>query len=215
MVVTLTQVKICGITNVDDALAAIEYGADMLGFIGVPESPRFVTPAQFLEIAAALPPSYPTVIVVNLPEDGVKYPAKLIQHYNESVDDNPQPGPVDQRRIRAFRIKNESSLEQLRTYTGPVHAVLLDTYSPTVLGGSGHTFPWDLAVKAKTLTQFPTVLAGGLTPKNVADAVAGVRPFAVDVSTGVEASPGIKDLAKVKAFINAVRAQDRLLLDIS
>ena len=210
MVVTLTQVKICGITNVDDALAAIEYGADMLGFIGVPESPRFVTPAEFLEIAAVLPSSFSTVIVVNRPEDGFIYPAKLIQHYNESIDNIPQSSRTDQGRIRAFRIKDENSLEQLHAYARPVHAVLLDAYSPTVLGGSGHTFPWDLAIRARPLTRYPIMLAGGLTPENVAAAVKGVQPFAVDVSSGVEASPGVKDHAKLKAFIDAVRTQDLL-----
>jgi phosphoribosylanthranilate isomerase len=205
---TLTKVKICGITNRRDAVAAIEYGADMLGIIGVPESPRYVTPAQFLEISAALPPSFPIVIVVNRPEDGLQYPAKFTQHYNESIDDNPQTATADRPRIRAFRIKDESSLEQVRTYIGTAYAVLLDAYSPTVLGGSGHTFPWELAVKAKDLTSLPILLAGGLTADNVAAAVAGVRPFAVDVASGVEASPGVKDLAKVKAFIDAVRAQD-------
>ena len=204
MVVGLTQVKICGITNVEDALAAVEYGADMLGFIGVPESPRFVTPAQFLEIAAVLPPSFPTVIVVNRPENGANYPAKLVQHYDEPIDDIPESRP----RIRAFRVKDENSLEELRAYSAPVHALLLDAYSPTVLGGSGHTFPWDLAIRARSLTQIPIMLAGGLTPDNVAAAVAGVHPIAVDVSSGVEASPGVKDHAKLKAFIDAVRAQD-------
>jgi phosphoribosylanthranilate isomerase len=206
--VNLTLVKICGITNSQDALAALESGADMLGFIGVPESPRYVTPAQFMTIAELLPTSFPTVVVVNRPEDGFAYPAKFIQHYNEPVDKAPTSGPTSQDRIRAFRIKDESTLEQLRTYFPSVHAVLLDAYSPTVLGGSGHTFPWDLAIKARGLTKSPIMLAGGLTPENVASAVAGVRPFAVDVSTGVEASPGVKDHAKVKAFIDAVRAQD-------
>ena len=209
MAVNLTKIKICGITNERDALAAVEYGADMLGFIGVPESPRFVTPAQFVKIAQVLPPFFPTVIVVNRPEAGFKYPSLLIQHYSEPDRSAPSSGPTGQDRIRAFRIKDERSLDDLRAYAPPVHAVLLDAYSSSVLGGSGHSFPWKLALQAKSITDRPIILAGGLTPYNVADAVAGVRPFAVDVASGVEASPGVKDHDKVRAFINAVREFDR------
>jgi len=206
-VANLTKIKICGITNLEDALAAVEYGADALGFIEVPESPRFITPARFQEITQALPPFVRTVIVVNRPGDAFRYSADLIQHYKDSTDSS-RSGRGAQWRIRAFRIKDEGSLEELKRYTDPVRAVLLDAHSSTVLGGSGHTFPWDLALRAQDLTVRPIILAGGLTPENVTDAIAGVRPYAVDVSSGVEASPGVKDHGKLKAFIKAVRAWD-------
>jgi phosphoribosylanthranilate isomerase len=148
-----------------------------------------------------------TVIVVNRPEDALDYPADLIQHYNDSADDTPS-GRGAQGRIRSFRIKDETSLEELRSYVDAARGVHLDAYSSKVLGGSGHTFPWDLAVQAKGLTEHPIILAGGLTPENIVEALAGVRPYAVDLSSGVEASPGIKDHGKLKAFINAVRAWD-------
>lgn len=200
----MTRVKICGITSLEDALAAAEAGADALGFIAVRESPRFVTPEAFDTIRQGLPPFVRTVIVVNRPEDAVDYPADLIQHYRDSLDRS-RFGRGAQWRIRAFRIEGESSLEELRGYADPVGAVLLDAYSAGILGGSGHTFPWELAVRATALSDRPIILAGGLTPENVGDAIDRVRPYAVDVASGVELAPGVKDHSKVKSFIKAVR----------
>src|SRR5205085_10023244 len=117
------------------------------------------------------------------------------------------------RYIRAFRVKDESILQDIENYAyaDAVGAYLLDTYKVDALGGSGKTFQWELAVEVKRLTKKPIILAGGLTPENVGDAIARVRPYAVDVSSGVEAEPGRKDHAKLKAFFEAVRRADARL----
>ena len=99
-------------------------------------------------------------------------------------------------------------LKEIAAYSELVGAILLDTYHKAMLGGSGETFDWSLAAQAKTLTDKPLILAGGLTPENVQDALEAVRPFGVDVSSGVETSPGVKDHAKIKAFVRAVREWD-------
>ena len=204
---TVTRIKICGITNERDARLAVELGADALGFIGVPASPRFVTPAAYQEISDALPPFVTRVVVVHQPEDAEGYAADSIQHYAEAADPaHSRRGPSE--RIRAFRIRDESSLDELALYPDPVTAVLLDAYHPDVLGGSGETFNWTLAVRAKQLTARPVLLAGGLTPDNVQAALHTVRPYGVDVSSGVEARPGVKDPAKLRAFLRAVREWD-------
>jgi phosphoribosylanthranilate isomerase len=198
----MTRIKICGITNKEDYAAAIAYGADALGFIGVAESPRYVTPAQFDEITAAPGPFVPRVIVVNKPEDANKYAADYVQYYEE--------GEIAQYRttIRSFRMRATESLDELRRFTQPVGALLLDSYHGHALGGVGETFNWELAVEAKKLTTVPIILAGGLTADNVQGALAVVRPYAVDVSTGVELRRGVKDHIRLRAFIRAVRKWD-------
>ena len=205
--VNVTRIKICGITNERDALLACELGADALGFIGVRDSPRFVTPDAYHELAAALPLFVPRVVVVPRPEDAEGYLADYVQHYADTTD-KAQFRRGSQWRIRAFRMHGDASLDELAAYADPVGAVLLDAYHPNTLGGSGATFPWDLAVRAKTLTARPVLLAGGLTPDNVQAALEAVRPYGVDVSSGVESRPGVKDPAKLRAFIRAVREWD-------
>ena len=203
----MTRIKICGISNQEDALRATEGGADALGFIGVPGSPRFVTPEVYGEISEALPPFVKRVIVVLKPEDAEDYPADYVQHYADTTDKGRfrRGSPW---RIRAFRMRDAASLQELADYADPVGAVLLDAYHPNMLGGAGETFNWDLAVRAKALTDRPVLLAGGLTPDNVQAALEIVRPYGVDVASGVEARPGVKDAAKLRAFIRAVREWD-------
>lgn len=201
----MTRIKICGITNTDDLEAAVAYGADALGFIGVKGSPRYVSEQDFFEIAEDAPLFVPRVVVVNAPEDAEEYCAEYLQFYTDTEDN---ALGVAASRIRAFRVHDAASLQELADYTYPVGAILLDTYHQDKLGGSGETFNWELAQEAKRLTDRPLFLAGGLTPENVQDALECVRPYGVDVSSGVEASPGIKDHAKVKAFIRAVREWD-------
>lgn len=203
----VTRIKICGITNRDDAEAAAAYGADALGFICVPASPRYVDERRFEEIAIPAPLFVKRVAVVQRPEDAFAYPADYIQYYDETTDRSRETRSHAWR-IKCVRMKDEASLEEIRNFAAPVAAFLLDTYHKDKLGGSGETFNWDLAVEAKRIAGRPIILAGGLTPDNVADALEAVRPDGVDVASGVEASPGVKDLAKVKAFINAVRAWD-------
>jgi phosphoribosylanthranilate isomerase len=201
----MTRIKICGITNKDDIRAAVAYGADALGFIGVKGSPRYVSEQDFFEIADYAPLFVPRVVVVNKPEDAEEYCAEYIQFYTDT-EDNALGFAAS--RIRAFRVRDAASLQELADYTYPVGAVLLDTFHKDKLGGAGETFDWELAREAKRLTDRPLILAGGLTPENVQDALESVHPYGVDVSSGVESSPGVKDHAKVKAFIRAVREWD-------
>ncbi len=204
---TVTRIKICGISNSLDAVAAAEAGADALGFIAVPGTPRFVPPEVYHEISAVLPLFVKRVVVAHRPEDAEEYLAEYVEHYADTTDKGRfRRGAAW--RIRAFRMRDESNLAEIAAYPDAVGAVLLDAYHKDRLGGSGEMFDWSLAVRAKALTARPVMLAGGLTPENVTAALDAVRPYAVDVSSGVESSPGVKDHAKVRAFIRAVRAWD-------
>jgi len=199
----VTRIKICGITNREDALAAVHFGADALGFIAVPESPRFVTPETVREVQQGLPPFVSRVVVAREITDAVGYSADCVQFYAGS-ENHPLL-----RRIRVFRIKDEASLTELREYRYTPAAFLLDTYHEQALGGVGAVFDWSLAVEAKKIAgDIPIILAGGLTPENVAEAVRRVRPYAVDVSSGVEAESGRKDHDKLRRFIRTVREAD-------
>jgi phosphoribosylanthranilate isomerase len=206
-----TRVKICGITNLADAETAAAAGADMLGFVFYEKSPRSITIPAAAEIARNLAPHVLRVgLFVNAPEDFVfnalhKCGLNLLQfHGDEPPDYCTQFGAMT---IKAFRIKDETSLLELPKFS--TDAYLLDAFVPRALGGTGHRFNWDLAVAAQKFGK-PIFLAGGLTPENVAEAVVRVRPFAVDVSSGVEQAPGKKDPAKVRAFIaNARQASNR------
>lgn len=200
------RVKICGITNREDALIAADAGADMLGFIFYEKSPRYVTAQRVAEIARGLPQHILKVgVFVDPSPEAVTEAAQggglnLLQfHGNETPDFCTQFGLLS---IKAFRVKDVTSLDAMADYA--TDAWLLDTYNPDQPGGTGETFNWELAALARARGR-PVFLAGGLTPENVARAVAQVNPFAVDVSSGVEVSPGRKDAAKVRAFIKAVR----------
>jgi phosphoribosylanthranilate isomerase len=200
------KVKICGITNTPDALAAAEAGADAVGFVFYQGSPRFVTPAAVAAIVREIPQFIMRVgLFVNAPEDEVvraisECNLNLLQfHGDEPPDYCLQFGLMS---MKAFRVKDADSLKILPEY--PTDAWLLDAYSPDQLGGTGHSFNWDLAVEAQKLGR-PVFLAGGLRPENVAEAVRRVRPYGVDVSSGVESAPGKKDAAKVKAFVDAAK----------
>ena len=200
------RVKICGITNLADAQAAAEAGADALGFVFYEKSPRFVSMKTAAEISRALPPFIMRVgVFVNPPKELVSKAIaecglSLLQfHGDEPPEFCMQFGLMS---MKAFRIRDAGSLKELPKYK--TDAWLLDAYSSDTLGGTGEVFNWDLAVEAQK-TGRPIFLAGGLTPENVADAVRKVRPFGVDVSSGVESSPGKKDHNKVRAFINAAK----------
>ena len=203
----MTRIKICGITNRVDALFAAEVGADALGFIAVPGSPRYVNTQAHFEITENLPMFIQCVTVVQRTDDAEEYLSDYIQHYEDTPASLRATGCASSR-IRVFRMRDESSLHEIADHSDPVGAILLDTYHHDKLGGVGEAFDWSLAQKAKSLTDRPIILAGGLTPENVQAALDAVRPYAVDVSSGVELSPGVKDPAKVKAFIRAVREWD-------
>ena len=201
-----TKVKICGLTSVADAQAAAEAGADMIGLMFYEGSPRHVTVTQAAEIARALPPFVLKVGVFVNPEEAQVLEAiaacglNLLQfHGDEPSEFCTQFGLMS---VKALRVQNADSLAALENYS--TDAFLLDAYSKSGLGGTGEKFNWDLAVAAQKCGK-PIFLAGGLTPENVADAVRQVRPFAVDVSSGVESAPGKKDAAKVRAFIAAAK----------
>jgi phosphoribosylanthranilate isomerase len=202
-----TQVKICGVTSVADALAAAEAGADMIGLMFYDQSPRHITMPAAAEIARAIPPLVLRVgVFVNPTEELVRQAIVecglgLLQfHGNETSDFCTQFGLMS---VKAIRIRDESSLSALADYQ--TDAFLLDAYSAAALGGTGEKFNWDLAVEAKKSGK-PIILAGGLTPENVAAAAIYVRPLAVDVSSGVESAPGKKDPDKVRAFIKAAKS---------
>jgi phosphoribosylanthranilate isomerase len=214
-----TRIKICGLTNREDIRAAVDYGADALGFILVPESPRYVgNSPQLPSLLMEAPPLVTCVGVCrNLREIGPQYAGgfQAAQFYDLPGELSSWPSESGLRLIYAGRIRDENSLQALATTlpalatptgTRRICALVLDTYHQDRLGGSGETFNWELALEAKRRFGLPIILAGGLTPENVAEAVACVRPYAVDVSSGVEAEPGRKDHAKLKAFCRAVRS---------
>jgi phosphoribosylanthranilate isomerase len=201
------KVKICGITSVADARMAAEAGADMIGLMFYERSPRHITLATAAEISRALPPSVLRVGVFVNPDEALVTRAiaecglSLLQfHGDEPSDFCTRFGVMS---LKALRVQDATSLKTLENYH--TDAFLLDACSPSGLGGTGEKFNWELAVEAEKFGK-PIFLAGGLTPENVAEAVRKVRPFAVDVSSGVESAPGKKDAAKVRAFIAAVRA---------
>lgn len=199
-------VKICGITSAADALAAVAGGADALGFVFYEPSPRYVSVPAATGIVRVLPPLVVKVgVFVNAPEALViqaiaQCGLNLLQfHGDEPPEYCLQFGLMS---MKAFRVENADSVQRLADY--PTDAWLLDACVPGRPGGTGEIFNWDLAVAAQKLGR-PVFLAGGLTPENVAEAVRRVRPYGVDVSSGVEAAPGRKDPAKVRAFIQAAK----------
>jgi phosphoribosylanthranilate isomerase len=201
------KVKICGITNLADAQAAAEAGADLVGFMFYDKSPRRVSLPDAAQIARQLPPHVVKVGVFGNPTEDLVTRAiadcgvSLLQfHGDETPEFCTQFGLMS---MKAFRIRDEQSLVALRDY--PTDAWLLDAFSPEKLGGTGEKFNWDLAVEAGKLGR-PIFLAGGLTPENVAEAVRIVQPYGVDVSSGVEASPGKKDHEKIRRFIANAKA---------
>ena len=200
------KVKVCGITNAPDAVAAVEAGADALGFMFYESSPRHVLIRQAAEIIRELPPFIMKVgVFVDAEEDTVMRAigdcglTMLRFHGAESPEYCGQFGLMS---MKAFRVRDAKSLEALQNY--PTEAWLLDAFVADKLGGTGEKFNWDLAIEAKKLGR-PIFLAGGLTSANVAEAVRLVQPFAVDVSSGVEAAPGKKDHGKVREFIAAAK----------
>ena len=202
-----TKVKICGLTSVADAVAAAEAGTDMIGLMFYEKSPRHISLALAAEIARAVSPFVLKVGVFVNPQEALVSRAiaecglSVLQfHGDEPSEFCTQFGLMS---LKAIRVQNAESLQTLENFQ--TDAFLLDAYSKSGLGGTGEKFNWDLALAAQKFGK-PIFLAGGLTPENVADAVKQVRPFAVDVSSGVESAPGKKDTAKVRAFIQAVRA---------
>lgn len=201
-----TRVKVCGITNIEDALAAAQAGADAIGLVFYAKSPRAVTAEQAAKIVAALPPFVTTVaLFVDAPVDEVQQilqqvPIDLLQFHG---DESPEFCISFQRPyIKALRMQPGIDITQQANMHRSALGILLDAWVPGVPGGTGQTFNWN---DIPSLAQ-PLVLAGGLTPDNVQQAITQVSPWAVDVSGGLEMSKGRKDHAKVQAFMQAVNA---------
>ncbi|HRK33057.1 MAG TPA: phosphoribosylanthranilate isomerase [Candidatus Hydrogenedentes bacterium] len=204
------KVKICGITSLEDALAACEFGADALGFNFAEEARRrgrYIDPDDAAAIVEQIPPFVVTVAVCvnDSTERMLEYLTfldRVQMHGEESVAQCEVLGPSA---IKAFRVGPDFDLDVLGTYRS-AGAILLDAYAPNARGGTGQVFDWDVAAKAVALGK-PLILAGGLTPENVAEAVQAVHPYAVDTAGGVESAPGKKDHAKLRSFVqNAKKA---------
>ncbi len=200
------RVKICGITRREDALAAVAAGADALGFMFYAPSPRAMTVSAAAEICRLLPPFVAKVgVFVDATEEFIRETARECRLDTLQFHGRETPefcGRFALPVIKAFRVRGPESLTGLREY--PTAAWLLDSFVPGQPGGTGARFNWALAAQAAQYGR-PILLAGGLTPGNVAEAIRQTQPYAVDVSSGVESAPGRKDLAKVGAFVAAVR----------
>lgn len=202
---TVVRSKICGITRIEDALAAVEAGADAIGLVFYAKSPRAVSIEQAAAILQALPPFVTTVgLFVDMPRDELqqllqRLPLDLLQfHGDESPADCEGHGRPY---IKALRVRpGEDVSAAMAPYSG-ARGILLDTFVEGVPGGTGASFDWSLVPENAGK---PIILAGGLDAGNVAVAISQVRPYAVDVSGGVEVSKGIKDVGKIRAFIQAV-----------
>ena len=203
----MVKVKVCGITNLEDALAALELGADALGFVFAP-SPRQIEISEAGGILAQLPPFVTTVgLFVNEARSRVRETLKrchlnAVQFHGDELPQDCKEFAPGIKVIKAFRIKGEESLKQIGQYS--VSAYLLDAWVEDKAGGTGKTFDWNLAAAAKDFG-LPIILSGGLSPDNVARAIALVDPYAVDVSSGVESAPGKKDYKLMKEFIRRAK----------
>ncbi len=207
-------VKICGVTRVEDAEAAVDSGANAIGFVFWPQSPRFVDPFRARAIAAALPPFVTIVgLFVNQPAEYVNGVASLVPLGAVQLHGDETPDAAARLRRPVLKAIATSS-SAISSATSALSAVaiwpsavtlLLDAHDPEKRGGTGRTIDCDAAATVAAARR--TILAGGLTPENVADAIRRVRPFGVDVSSGVERTPGVKDRAKIRALFESINAQ--------
>lgn len=207
-----TRIKICGITRPEDALAAAAGGADAIGMVFYPDSPRAVSAAQACEIVAVVPPFVTVVaLFVDEPAEAVQrileeVPVDLLQFHGDETPD--YCGRFARPWIKALRVRSGVDVEaECERYLSG-RGVLLDTWHEGKAGGTGKTFDWELG---RVRTSLPVVLAGGLDADNVGGAIKALRPAAVDVSSGVESAPGIKDAVAIQRFIGAVREADKAI----
>ena len=209
----MTRIKICGITNLDDGLEAIAAGVDALGFVFVPNTPRYITPSQAKLVIKQLPPFITNVGLfvdseIDEIEDIVNH-CKLdaVQlHGNESPEMCSQIS-LQTKVIKSFHVKKELQVLRNEIANYRVDAYLLDTFIKGKAGGTGQTFDWRIA---EGLSQ-RIILAGGLTPDNIGTAIAQLQPYGVDVSSGVEKSPGKKDTNKIYSFVRQVRKANLII----
>jgi phosphoribosylanthranilate isomerase len=205
----MTRIKICGITRVEDALAAARSGADALGLVFYEKSPRHVNIERAQQLAAAMPPFVTLVgLFVNASAKAVRevlqaVPLDVLQFHGEEEPDF--CAQFGRPYLKAIRVKGGVDLVQCASRYSRAQGLLLDAYVEGTHGGTGEAFDWALIPRDLPL---PVILSGGLHAANVAAGIAHVRPWAVDVSSGVEAAKGIKDAAKIAAFINEVNKID-------
>ncbi|GAB4334343.1 MAG: phosphoribosylanthranilate isomerase [Desulfobulbaceae bacterium] len=210
-----TRIKVCGITRLQDALCAVECGVDALGFIFHRKSPRYIDPEDARIIIEQLPPFVDTVgVFVDKEREEVE---EIIRYcrlgyaqlhgeespkYAERLVRFASPCEV----VKAFRVGGETTAEEFEPYIPHVKAFLLDTWDPELSGGTGRRFDWSVIPRLRL--RKPFILAGGLDPATVIDALREVRPAVLDVNSGVEAAPGIKDHRLIREFVRAVRETD-------
>jgi len=213
-----TRVKICGLTALREASVALRAGADFLGLVFYEKSPRFISPKQAADLLGRLRAEFspeqvhPVGVFVDAPAEEVWAISSYLQltavqvHGNETIE---YLGSIHEATnvIRAIRVKDESSLAGLEDVQLFTTAFLFDAHASSGFGGTGENFPHHLV--KPWISRHPTFVAGGLRPDTVGDVVRRLRPFGVDVSSGVETSPGIKDPGKIEAFLDAVREADR------
>jgi len=207
---TQVKVKICGMTNLKDVKIAVDGGVDAVGFIFYKKSPRSVTMQAVREIVLELPPFVDSVgVFVNETAEQINKIADHCKLDRVQLHGDESPAfckKIRRRVIKAIRVKDIQSLKKLSDY--PVSSFLLDTFSEDQYGGTGKVFDWNLAYPAKKYG--PIILAGGLTPINVHQAIQRIQPYGVDVCSGVESQPGIKDHKKMKAFLKNVKAERKI-----
>lgn len=197
----MIYIKICGITEVDDAVRIAELGINALGFIFYPKSKRYVSPDKAKEIIDCLPPFINTVgVFVNEKKESVidvlnRCPIDILQFHGDETPEYCMQ--FNKRFIKAFRVNKDFSFDVFLKF--PASAFLLDSLVTGEYGGTGVVFDWDVAVKAKKYGKI--ILSGGLNPENLSSAVAKVNPYGVDISSGVEIKPGKKDISKVKEIV--------------
>ena len=211
----MIKVKVCGITNLEDARSAIEAGADALGFNFYRRSPRYIAPEEARKIILELSPVAVLCVGVFVNEESAatvarKSSASGVAAVQLHGDESPEycAELSEHRIIKALRVGKDFAPERAAAYRA--ESILLDAYSAHARGGTGETFDWELARRTREVVA-QLYLAGGLTVENVAEAIAAVRPYAVDVCSGVELAPGRKDALRVREFVSAVRAAEKKL----
>jgi phosphoribosylanthranilate isomerase len=208
------QIKICGVTNANDARACVELGADMIGFNFYPASPRYIEPTIASLIVATLPAGTSAVgVFVDSDPGDIRKIAQIagircVQLHGRATPESCSELAREFRVIRA--LSTDTRFEPEQTVAFPDCDVLIDAYHPELRGGTGQTCDWSAAHAAMRYTRF-LILSGGLNARNVDQAIAAVTPHAVDVCSGIESAPGIKDLRALEQFISAVRAAERSL----
>jgi len=218
----MIKVKICGITNLEDARAAISFGADAVGFlVGKlhPSTSRFLSPEQVSEIVAHLPPFCSTVLVTHLSRPSELIPllkitnVTTLQLHGETTP--PEAIKLKQqlpllKTYKAVHVFDDSTIQEASQYVGSVDGIILDTAIKATgqVGGTGKTHDWSISKRIVHSTPLPVILAGGLNPENVADAIRLVRPYAVDVNSGVSNPDGTKDHKKLSLFISLAKRKE-------